>query len=137
MECPVCKEPLIVLELEEVEIDYCVGCQGIWLDEGELELLLGDTAAAQAFLATFAFEANSREKKRKCPICSKKMEKVLSGTDKNLRVDKCPYNDGIWFDRGELETALTQGNIGSDNKVLQLLKDMFGEKKLTGETKPE
>ena len=39
MDCPACKEPLIVLELNEVEIDNCVSCGGIWLDKGELERL--------------------------------------------------------------------------------------------------
>ncbi len=41
MNCPVCKEPMIVLELDEVEIDHCISCGGIWLDAGELELLIG------------------------------------------------------------------------------------------------
>ena len=45
MDCPVCKnEPMIVLELNDVEIDYCLSCKGIWLDTGELELLLESSA---------------------------------------------------------------------------------------------
>ena len=43
MECMVCQEPMIVLELDDIEIDYCVICAGIWLDAGELELLLEDS----------------------------------------------------------------------------------------------
>ncbi|MBT8387242.1 MAG: zf-TFIIB domain-containing protein, partial [Ignavibacteria bacterium] len=31
MICPVCKESMVILELSEVEIDYCTGCNGIWL----------------------------------------------------------------------------------------------------------
>ncbi len=42
MDCPVCKNAMITLELQEVEIDYCIDCGGIWLDAGELELLLGE-----------------------------------------------------------------------------------------------
>ena len=42
MKCPVCKEPTIVLELDEIEIDYCTSCGGIWLDAGELDLLIED-----------------------------------------------------------------------------------------------
>ena len=40
MDCPVCKDAMIVMELNEVEIDHCLSCSGIWLDAGELELLL-------------------------------------------------------------------------------------------------
>ena len=32
MDCPVCKNAMIVLELAEVEVDYCTDCSGIWLD---------------------------------------------------------------------------------------------------------
>ena len=39
MNCPACKEALIVLELDEVEIDHCLSCQGIWLDAGELQVV--------------------------------------------------------------------------------------------------
>ena len=40
MNCPACKNAMITLELADVEIDHCVGCGGIWLDAGELELLM-------------------------------------------------------------------------------------------------
>jgi len=42
MDCPVCKNAMITLELAEVEVDYCTGCKGVWLDAGELEMLLGN-----------------------------------------------------------------------------------------------
>jgi Zn-finger nucleic acid-binding protein len=35
---------MIILELDKVEIDHCLLCGGIWLDEGELELLLEGTS---------------------------------------------------------------------------------------------
>jgi Zn-finger nucleic acid-binding protein len=41
MICPSCKNQLIILEFNKVEIDYCPECSGIWLDSGELELLSG------------------------------------------------------------------------------------------------
>ena len=43
MKCPHCiDEELIAIETEQVEVDYCTECKGIWLDSGELELLLGN-----------------------------------------------------------------------------------------------
>lgn len=38
--CPVCKEALFPTVLGETQVDYCVGCYGIWLDSSELEELV-------------------------------------------------------------------------------------------------
>ncbi len=125
MDCPMCKEPMIVLELNEVEIDHCISCGGIWLDAGELELLLEDSISKDKLLTSFEVERNTKEKNRRCPICLKKMEKILCGTDKKILIDKCRKNDGIWFDAGELNEVIEMGSFDKDNKVLNLLKDMF------------
>ena len=131
MNCPVCREPMIVLELNEIEIDHCIFCQGIWLDSGELELLLENSKKKEAFLSSFEKDKKTTEKGRKCPICLKKMKKVLYGLDKKVRLDKCPRNDGIWFDEREIEEVLKIGCLDEDNRVLNLLRDMFKEKNIT------
>jgi hypothetical protein len=41
MKCPKCGMDLQAIRRGEVEIDTCFGCQGIWLDAGELEQILG------------------------------------------------------------------------------------------------
>jgi len=40
MICPACKNDMIVVEHEDIELDYCTNCNGVWFDSGELELLL-------------------------------------------------------------------------------------------------
>lgn len=129
MDCPACKEPMVVLELNQVEIDHCISCRGVWLDRGELELLLESSEERDSLLSSFAVgRRGSREKDRRCPICLKRMEKVFCGTEKKVLIDKCRKNDGIWFDAGELEEIIRMGSFGKNNKVLNLLKDMFGSK---------
>ena len=130
MDCPLCREAMIVLELDEVEIDHCISCGGIWLDAGEVELLLENSAEKDSLLSSFKVDKNTKERPRKCPICLRRMEKVLCGTDKKILIDKCRRNDGIWFDTGELEEIIKMGRFGKDNRVLNLLKDMFGKKAL-------
>ena len=39
MDCPRCKGKLHAQTYDEVNIDRCDTCGGIWLDQGELELL--------------------------------------------------------------------------------------------------
>lgn len=40
MKCPNCNETLLMTVRQNVEIDYCPQCRGIWLDKGELDKLL-------------------------------------------------------------------------------------------------
>jgi len=37
MKCPKCGEPLQERSFQKIQIDQCTGCNGIWLDPGELE----------------------------------------------------------------------------------------------------
>jgi Zn-finger nucleic acid-binding protein len=126
MDCPVCKNAMIVLELAEVEIDYCTDCGGIWLDAGELELLLGNSQQTKQLLDSFKINSSSTEKRRKCPICLKKMQKIDVGTSMpNLLIDKCVRGDGLWFDHGELQDVLDRAKLDKDNKIQKLLADIF------------
>jgi len=35
--CPKCAAPLVAVHYRGVELDKCSGCQGVWLDCGELD----------------------------------------------------------------------------------------------------
>jgi len=128
MNCPVCKEPMIVLEYEAVEVDYCVGCEGVWLDAGEIELLFGDAAACAAFL-TIGSPADAKgEKPRRCPICRAKMSKEATESDPPILFDHCPRGDGMWFDKGELTHVIQHGKgLADDGQVSGFLRGMFSE----------
>ncbi len=117
---------MITLELEDVEIDYCTSCSGIWLDAGELELLLGEPRKAAELLGSFEPDAKCAEHARKCPICDKKMQKIVVGSSMPpLLIDKCHRGDGLWFDRGELNDIFERAKLDENNKIRKLLTDMF------------
>ena len=112
MRCPVCKNVMIVVEHEKIELDYCVNCSGVWFDSGELELFLEtmkleDSGLSPANLLSLP-EAKSSEKKRKCPICGKKMRKTTIGHEPKMLIDACQKGHGLWFDGGEADQLLTQ-----------------------------
>ena len=118
---------MITLELEGVEIDYCTDCGGIWLDAGELELLLNEPDKAKHLLDSFKIDSSGTEKIRKCPICDKKMQKIVIGSSKpTLLIDKCGRGDGLWFDKGELQDIFDRAELDKDNKIQKLLTDIFG-----------
>jgi Zn-finger nucleic acid-binding protein len=128
MICPVCENPMVVLELDQIEIDHCLHCGGIWLDAGELELLL-DTDEDRERLKSFLIEDDSvKEKKYPCPICNKKMTKVFVGEEKKILIDQCKRNHGLWLDKGELEDVIELSSQNRDAKIIHLLTQMFESK---------
>ena len=125
MICPVCENPLVVLELDQIEIDHCLNCGGIWLDAGELELLLETDEERKRFGKLLVEDESVNEKKYPCPICNKKMGKVYVGEEKKILIDKCKKNHGLWLDKGELEQVIELSSENREGKIIQLLKKMF------------
>ena len=135
MKCPACKSPMIVVEHEQIELDYCVDCSGVWFDAGELELLLetmqleGTILSLDSVLTTP--EAGSPEKKRKCPICGRKMKKATVGHEPEVLIDACAGGDGLWFDKGEVGQLITQlpdktpEEGDSQGRVINFLGEVF------------
>ena len=127
MDCPVCQSAMITLELEEVEVDHCVECGGVWLDSGELEMLIGDRSKALETLGSLTQVPPGAERPRRCPLCDKRMNKVAVGASRPaVVIDQCPRGEGLWFDRNELRQILAGSGLSPDSKILHVLADMFG-----------
>jgi Zn-finger nucleic acid-binding protein len=54
MLCPIDKTPLVMSERQNIEIDYCPTCRGVWLDRGELDKIIERSAAAEPAAAPAA-----------------------------------------------------------------------------------
>lgn len=50
MNCPTCNVSLVMAERNNIEIDYCPQCRGIWLDRGELDKIIERSAEASPVL---------------------------------------------------------------------------------------
>jgi len=126
---------MIVVEYNKIELDYCTNCQGVWFDSGELELLLEsmNLESQNVFLSNILSpeEAESSEKKRKCPICGQKMKKTGIGQEPGILIDVCQRGDGLWFDGGELGQLTRQlarkpsGKTRSQQEVITFLGEVF------------
>ena len=135
MICPACKSDMIVVEYNKIELDYCTRCQGVWFDSGELELLLKSLSleSPNLFLGNIinSEEAESSERKRKCPTCGRKMKKTTIGEHPRILIDACRRGDGLWFDGGELGQLIKQlageqrEKPGSQNQVTAFLGEVF------------
>jgi len=124
MNCPACKKPLMVLEYDSVEVDYCAACGGVWLDAKEVELLFGDAEESAAFL--HALDPGQVEKNRqlRCPVSGKPMRKGSAGGPPPVTFDYSPH--GLWFDRGELAAVLrADAHEPGAVKIVEWLREVF------------
>ena len=103
MDCPKCEagKTLEILEQKGIEVDRCPGCEGVWLDEYELEYLLdleeGDLG--KLLQGEHSKDADARE--ACCPRDGKPLKRVHDSRDRGLTLDTCPECKGLWLDGGE------------------------------------
>lgn len=129
MDCPVCELPMIVVERQGIEIDYCISCHGLWFDSGELRLLaetLGLRLDSSALGVSAALDRG--EAVRRCPRCHGSMDKVELGQTRRIVIDRCPQSHGYWFDAQELGALLDQfPSLSSGARpMVSFLGEMFG-----------
>ncbi|MBI1237825.1 MAG: hypothetical protein GC199_00625 [Alphaproteobacteria bacterium] len=58
--CPNCNGSMTSVERQDVQIDMCPSCRGVWLDRGELEKLLGQVREVEARVGASAPSAAVR-----------------------------------------------------------------------------
>lgn len=120
MLCPKCGKPLIVVERNQIELDWCPECEGFWFDADEWKLLGVTNEQYNPFNYDAVF---SKEKGRKCPVCGKIMHKIdMNG----VLLDKCPKFHGVWFDKGELSQFVNMAGSNLENfKTINFLGEVF------------
>lgn len=52
MKCPNCNVNLSITDRNNVGIDYCPECRGIWLDRGELDKIIERSSQSDGFIDT-------------------------------------------------------------------------------------
>ncbi len=105
--CPECGQQNVILKMDGIQLDYCLGCRGFWFDQGELEQLTRMEAVQPAE------EIRSRASRYKCPVCAEIMEERVFSPTRNLLVDYCPDGHGAYLEDGEVVRALRLGGDGN------------------------
>jgi Zn-finger nucleic acid-binding protein len=118
--------PLIVVEWEGVEVDYCPTCRGTWLDTGELELITelagGEPGPLQQALSAAGTGSRSS---RRCPRCRRRMQTIVVGDTPPVEVERCSIGHGLWLDAGEVATLVGEFANHQDAAVAGFLGDLF------------
>jgi len=104
MKCPKCRsETLNEFKIEDVAVDRCSSCDGIWFDAHELAQLLAEDAKQVASLSRGRTHEELDGKRGVCPRDTEELLRVYSVVDKAVIIDACPECRGIWLDGGEFE----------------------------------
>jgi uncharacterized protein len=122
--CVKCTSILDKARIEDVEVDHCPSCGGLWLDHGEIERL------AKRKLPTDLDRLRRLLGERKgppavpseglptCPACTSPMKEAVLGT---VTIDYCTRCKGFFLDRGEFDAALATLKANGGGTVAQLV----------------
>ena len=111
MKCPECLIDLRTDHYEDVEIDRCDRCKGLWLDDRELMTIirkkgnqLSTSVITQVLSNSFkGVPPEASQTKRTCPRCSESLKHVNHSYSSGIILDTCPRGHGVWLDHEEID----------------------------------
>ncbi len=107
--CIKCKAHMTPKMVEDVEVDYCPECHGLWLDKNEIRQLADKSDETLSELRDLVQEGTADDQparstvKPPCPACGSKLTLAVFGS---IYMEHCAACDGIYLDRGELDKAM-------------------------------
>jgi Zn-finger nucleic acid-binding protein len=142
MDCPKCVGNLSKKTMENIEVDVCFVCEGIWFDATELEEVIKRDSHDFKFLDIGREEFDGREvaefkkefdtKTGKCPRCNDGTALVRKEYEGKhiVNVDICPKGHGVWFDGGEIKELRKRGLVDIKDQLdfhLEFLRYIFSK----------
>ena len=103
MDCPRCSSEIKREKYKGIEVDKCVGCEGMWLDYSELDQLEDTVMDADELKGSTV--TRSVEGGLPCPRCQGAMLQFRYRFSE-LWLDVCESEHGFWLDKGEEKRVL-------------------------------
>jgi len=120
MNCPKCSSKFEKVSFGEIEVERCLGCQGLWFDmlekddlvkiEGSEAIDIGDDQVGEEYDSLQDI---------KCPQCTVKMLPMVDKDQVHIKYESCPICYGTFFDAGEFRDL-------KEHTVLERFKEMLG-----------
>lgn len=120
--CPGCGEQMERRVDPDVTVDVCPGCRGLFLDEGELNVLATGHGGDIEFSSIDDDDHDDVHGVRRCPRCrGNAMDKVNLLNLSSIIFDHCESCGGFFLDRGELEATNRElASISHDGRAEEL-----------------
>ena len=108
---------------EEFSALKCVGCSGIWFQDGSHELAKSIEGVSNIDKNTTNSQAAYNEMRDiDCPECSKKMIKMIDRGQYHIQFEACTYCNGVYFDAGEFKDLTEFTLMERIKQAVQTLK---------------
>lgn len=105
MQCPRDDTELLTTTVEDLELDSCPTCHGLWFDAGELaeasEKADPDVAWLEFDLWKHVDDFTLQPGAGACPRCANPLCRVEYG-ETGVEIEACPHCHGVWLDEDEL-----------------------------------
>jgi uncharacterized protein len=124
MRCVKCEGTLVTVRIEDVDVDQCDRCAGIWFDAHELERVLR-RPHVEPLLGRGVAAQGDDERRGRCPRCKGEgyLVRVVSPRAP-IHVDTCAICGGKWLDGGEIDLLTRKTVAGRVRRLLDWLLDL-------------
>ena len=101
LKCPKCHHGMEVVVHDEIEIDRCTNCKGLWFDDDEAHRMRSIESSELVDHGDPAegWKYDSRED-IDCPHCGKRMHKSYDAKQQHIWYEVC-HDHGMFMDAGE------------------------------------
>ena len=105
MKCPKCGGELVPVVQDNIEVDRCNQCGGLWFDRMEADKLRKARGSANAIDTGDAKvgEQHNQQGKIECPRCHTQMIRMVDLEQHHIWYESCTVCYGRWFDAGEFK----------------------------------
>ena len=135
MKCPKCGSALATVRLENIQLDKCHQCDGIWFDAGEVETIRKKALQDPEEILEMEYGSPSVHSGQtdgymQCPRCESHQGRLIQhyfSYSTPVRVDRCQSCLGIWLDDGELNSLIEdRKQLQQSESVVQRLFQKLG-----------
>ena len=120
MNCPKCSAEFETVSFNDIEVDRCTGCKGLWFDMLEKDDLVKIKGSESIDIGDEQVGESYRDmQKIQCPKCSRPMLPMVDKDQFHIKYEACVDCFGTFFTAGEFRDL-------KERSVLERFAQMLG-----------
>ena len=101
LKCPKCAAAMEKVTFEQITVDRCTSCRGLWFDAREDERLKKMPGAEDIDTGPPKREDRKQAVRIDCPVCHTQMIRMVDHQQPHIWYESCTVCHGVFFDAGE------------------------------------
>ena len=128
MDCPQCKEQMKPSTISEITINECLGCRGMWFDQGQLDAVKDEVLPDMRWLDLETWREQAEFEVRRnpnfCPKCRNIALTTIQDRKSNTEISICTQCRGAWLATGQflslINALLDEANQKSAPELIKI-----------------